>query len=418
VCIFVLVTEGIDFAKQSAFLTSTNSLHETNKKVMLRNGVSVSIIDDDIVVGDIVSVNLHSLASIPADCVLLGPMADLKVDESTLTGESKLIAKRPGDVVLNGTSTIQGSGKMIDKAVGSNSSVGGKMDTNAKIIGLIGTVCAICAFAATTVTAECCCRFFSSEYILQTIVNKPFIPFWLCSDSAIDAVASFLFFVLMLVFSEMINLLCRLCIGCKEIPIDISEGEEKKIESFDHKHIKKERVPNWKLLIFVLIVAAFLLWHGTNYGPVGDEHVGIRIYFHVLGVIVIVINVLKLYFGRPRPHAYDRSRYNLDTKKCEETDTRELQDALMSYPSGHATIVTATSLLLIFELNRIPPSEPFLWLICCAFVVVVSCVSLYIAWSRVKDRWHHPSDILAGILLSICLVPILYWVELKRLSIW
>jgi len=399
-------------------LTSTNSLHETNKKVMLRNGVSVSIIDDDIVVGDIVSVNLHSLASIPADCVLLGPMADLKVDESTLTGESKLIAKRPGDVVLNGTSTIQGSGKMIDKAVGSNSSVGGKMDTNAKIIGLIGTVCAICAFAATTVTAECCCRFFSSEYILQTIVNKPFIPFWLCSDSAIDAVASFLFFVLMLVFSEMINLLCRLCIGCKEIPIDISEGEEKKIESFDHKHIKKERVPNWKLLIFVLIVAAFLLWHGTNYGPVGDEHVGIRIYFHVLGVIVIVINVLKLYFGRPRPHAYDRSRYNLDTKKCEETDTRELQDALMSYPSGHATIVTATSLLLIFELNRIPPSEPFLWLICCAFVVVVSCVSLYIAWSRVKDRWHHPSDILAGILLSICLVPILYWVELKRLSIW
>jgi len=168
-----------------------------------------------------------------------------------------------------------------------------KMDTSAKIIGLIGTVCAICTFAATTVTAECC------------------------------------------------------------------------------------------------------------------------------GVIVIVINVLKLYFGRPRPHAYDRSRYNLITKKCEETDTRELQDALMSHPSGHATIVTATSLLLIFELNRIPPSGPFLWLICCAFVVVVvSCVSLYIAWSRVKDRWHHPSDILAGILLSICLVPILYWVELKRLSIW
>jgi len=296
-----------------------------------------------------------------------------------------------------------------------------KMDTSAKIIGLIGTVCAICAFAATTVTAECCRRFVISVYIIvvQTKVKKPFIPFWLCSDSAIDAVASFLFFVLMLVFSEMINLLCRLCIGCKEIPIDISEGEEKKIESFDHKHIKKERVPNWKLLIFVLIVAAFLLWHGTNYGPVGDEHVGIRIYFHVLGVIVIVINVLKLYFGRPRPHAYDRSRYNLDTKKCEETDTRELQDALMSYPSGHATIVTATSLLLIFELNRIPPSGPFLWLICCAFVVVVvSCVSLYIAWSRVKDRWHHPSDILAGILLSICLVPILYWVELKRLSIW
>jgi len=146
----------------------------------------------------------------------------LKVDESTLTGESKLIAKRPGDVVLSGKSTIQGSGKMIVIAVGSNSvsckiracvnkskeseddDLEGdhvisplfvKMDTNAKIIGSIGTVSAIYAFAATTVTAECCRRFVISVYIIvvQTKVKKPFIPFWLCSDSAIDAVASFLF---------------------------------------------------------------------------------------------------------------------------------------------------------------------------------------------------------------------------------
>jgi len=121
VCIVVLVTAGIDYAKQFAFLTLTKSLHETNTKVVPRNGVSVSIIDDDIVVGDIVSVNLHSLASIPADCDLLGTMAGLKVDESTLTGKSKLIVKRPGDVVLSGKSTIQGSGKMIVIAVGSNS---------------------------------------------------------------------------------------------------------------------------------------------------------------------------------------------------------------------------------------------------------------------------------------------------------
>jgi len=178
VCIVVLVTAGIDYAKQFAFLTLTKSLHETNTKVVLRNGVSVSIIDDDIVVGDILSVNSHNLASIPADCVLLGPMADLKVDESTLTGESKLIAKRPGDVVLSGTSAIQGSGKMIVVAVGPNSVSGKirarvyqskeseeddlegddvnsplfvKLDTIAKTIGLIGTVCAICAFAASCI---------------------------------------------------------------------------------------------------------------------------------------------------------------------------------------------------------------------------------------------------------------------------
>ena len=45
VCIFVLVTEGIEYAKQSAFLTSTNSLHETkNIKEMKGRSKTISFI--------------------------------------------------------------------------------------------------------------------------------------------------------------------------------------------------------------------------------------------------------------------------------------------------------------------------------------------------------------------------------------
>jgi len=176
VCIVVLVTASIDYAKQFAFLRLTRSLHDTNTKQVIRDGQQVSVTDDDIVVGDVLSVNSHNLASIPADCVLLGPStSDLKLNESSLTGESRLIRKQPGDVVLSGTNAVSGSGKMVVIAVGVNSVAGKikahvyesadhddsalegsdeddnsplfvKLDWIARRIGMGGTVAALVAF--------------------------------------------------------------------------------------------------------------------------------------------------------------------------------------------------------------------------------------------------------------------------------
>mmetsp|Transcript_27761 Transcript_27761/g.67561 ORF Transcript_27761/g.67561 Transcript_27761/m.67561 type:complete len:1164 (+) Transcript_27761:242-3733(+) len=177
VVIVVLVTAGIDYAKQFAFIRLTKSLHDTNTKAVIRNGKQCSIIDDDIVVGDILSVNSHNLASIPADCILLGPVSDLKMDESTLTGESKAIAKKPGDVILSGTNASEGSGKMVVIAVGVNSVAGKikarvyesedqdddldgddensplfvKLDLIAKQIGMAGTVAALIALISSCI---------------------------------------------------------------------------------------------------------------------------------------------------------------------------------------------------------------------------------------------------------------------------
>ena len=177
VCIVVLVTAGIDYAKQFAFIRLTRSLNDTNIKSVIREGKQVNVVDDDIVVGDILSVNSHNLASIPADCILLGPASDLKIDESALTGESNLISKKPGDVILSGTTAAQGSGKMVVIAVGVHSMAGKikarvyesgdhvddlegedensplfvKLDKLAKQIGIIGTSCAILAFAASCI---------------------------------------------------------------------------------------------------------------------------------------------------------------------------------------------------------------------------------------------------------------------------
>lgn len=177
VCIVVFITAGIDYQKQFAFIRLTKSLNETNTKSVIRDGRQIQVTDDDIVVGDIVSVNSHSLASIPADCLLLGPSGGLKMDESTLTGESKEVSKKPGDVILSGTTATQGHGRMVVIAVGLNSVSGKikarvyesedheddldsededsplfvKLDKLAKQIGLIGTGAAVIVFAANCV---------------------------------------------------------------------------------------------------------------------------------------------------------------------------------------------------------------------------------------------------------------------------
>ena len=67
-------------------LTPLPRVAESNKKVVLRRGVPIEVEDDGIVVGDVLSFNAHTNANIPCDGILLSG-ADVKVDESSLTGE-------------------------------------------------------------------------------------------------------------------------------------------------------------------------------------------------------------------------------------------------------------------------------------------------------------------------------------------
>jgi calcium-translocating P-type ATPase len=178
VFVVVIVTSSIGYKKQLSFIVLSKTLEVSNTKSVLRNGKINSITDAEIVVGDILNVNSHNAANIPADCVLLGSFADsfLQMDESSLTGESETVMKRPGDVILSGTTVIQGSGKLVVVAVGVNSVAGkikarvydsaerhedlegddetplfSKLSRLAKQIGMIGTAAAILAFFASLI---------------------------------------------------------------------------------------------------------------------------------------------------------------------------------------------------------------------------------------------------------------------------
>ena len=86
------MTASIDYVKQYAFERLTNACDENNKKTLIRGSCQVQLPDADIVVGDIILFDSHTSPSIPADCLLLEG-DDIKMDESSLTGESLLISK-------------------------------------------------------------------------------------------------------------------------------------------------------------------------------------------------------------------------------------------------------------------------------------------------------------------------------------
>uniref|UniRef100_A0A8C5EJM0 Calcium-transporting ATPase n=1 Tax=Gouania willdenowi TaxID=441366 RepID=A0A8C5EJM0_GOUWI len=122
ICV-VLVTAFNDWSKEKQFRGLQSRIEQEQKFTVVRGGQVIQIPVADIVVGDVAQVKYGDL--LPADGVLIQGN-DLKIDESSLTGESdhvkKTLEKDP--MLLSGTHVMEGSGKMLVTAVGVNSQTG------------------------------------------------------------------------------------------------------------------------------------------------------------------------------------------------------------------------------------------------------------------------------------------------------
>lgn len=139
----VLVTAGNNYSKEKQFRGLQTSVEKEQKFSVIRKGETVQILIADIVVGDVCLVKYGDLT--PADAVVL-QSNDLKLDESSLTGETDLVKKGVDqDPFLlsgnagyctyplrqsllyssySGTHVMEGSGKVVVTAVGINSQTG------------------------------------------------------------------------------------------------------------------------------------------------------------------------------------------------------------------------------------------------------------------------------------------------------
>ncbi|KAM5146589.1 plasma membrane calcium-transporting ATPase 3 isoform 4-T4 [Mantella aurantiaca] len=122
ICV-VWVTAFNDWSKEKQFRGLQSRIEQEQRFSVIRNGQVIQIPVAELIVGDIAQIKYGDL--LPADGVLIQGN-DLKIDESSLTGESdhvrKSVEKDP--MLLSGTHVMEGSGRMVVTAVGVNSQTG------------------------------------------------------------------------------------------------------------------------------------------------------------------------------------------------------------------------------------------------------------------------------------------------------
>ena len=124
VFIVMFVTGLNNYTKERQFRALQNRIEDEHVIAVIRNGNSRLLPVSQLVVGDICQIKYGDI--LPADGILI-QNNDLKVDESSLTGESDLVKKgeQYKDVsLLSGTHVMEGSGRMLVTAVGLNSQTG------------------------------------------------------------------------------------------------------------------------------------------------------------------------------------------------------------------------------------------------------------------------------------------------------
>lgn len=98
VIVVVLITALNDWSKEKQFRGLQSKIETEHKFSVIRGGIAINIVINQLVVGDIARVKYGDL--LPADGILIQGN-DLKIDESSLSGESDHIKKSvEGDPVL------------------------------------------------------------------------------------------------------------------------------------------------------------------------------------------------------------------------------------------------------------------------------------------------------------------------------
>ncbi|GMY35271.1 calcium-transporting atpase 10, plasma membrane-type [Fagus crenata] len=157
--ILVIVVTAIRDYKQSLQFQSLNEEKRNIHLEVIRGGRRIDISIYDIVVGDVLPLNIGD--QVPADGVLISGHS-LSIDESSMTGESKIVHKGARDpFLMSGCKVADGSGTMLVTSVGINTEWGLLMasiseDTGeetplqvrlngvATLIGMVGLTVAVC----------------------------------------------------------------------------------------------------------------------------------------------------------------------------------------------------------------------------------------------------------------------------------
>ena len=183
ILVVTLVGSITNYQKETKFHELNTVQNEGTKYKVIRDGVPIEMKSDDILVGDLINIMIGDI--LPSDMILIEGNG-IKMDESSLTGESDSLRKEPYEkcvsmqnennsskipspLMLSGTNCIEGTGLAIVLAVGDHSQKGiirrtvdnaqensqtpleSKLETIAENIGLFGMGAGIVTLVALTI---------------------------------------------------------------------------------------------------------------------------------------------------------------------------------------------------------------------------------------------------------------------------
>ncbi|XP_065849241.1 calcium-transporting ATPase 8, plasma membrane-type-like [Euphorbia lathyris] len=120
--ILVIVVTAVSDYKQSLQFQNLNEEKRNIHMEVIRGGKRVDVSIYDIVVGDVIPLNIGD--QVPADGILLTGHS-LAIDESSMTGESKIVYKNSREpFLMSGCKVADGSGTMLVTSVGINTEWG------------------------------------------------------------------------------------------------------------------------------------------------------------------------------------------------------------------------------------------------------------------------------------------------------
>ena len=150
--------------------------------------------------------------------------------------------------------------------------------------------------------------------------------------------------------------------------------------------------------------------------------------FVSIGISEFITQMIKAFVGRLRPNFYAFCGFDLETKMCMASPL-QIIEARQSFPSGHSSLTfqgmvvimlyfVARIGLFAFPDNAAKEKEYTIQLLrkkqlqTLTAVAIPLLYGIFVASTRLIDFWHHPSDILAGILIgsgSACLAYHLFY---------
>jgi diacylglycerol diphosphate phosphatase/phosphatidate phosphatase len=195
-------------------------------------------------------------------------------------------------------------------------------------------------------------------------------------------------------------------------------------------------VPTWLLFMLCWIIPAILvagsqiiLWY--RFGDLRKKHRVAKFFlaqlvlFQALGLTLFLTSLAKVFFGRQRPNFYAMCDYkgyrnaiatgdfsvyfSLTTPNepgniafCSAT-TREINESMMSHPSGHASLTFAGMGFLALFLHHMlvshkPTRRHHLWK-ALVFTFPMT-IAVMVAATRTRDYWHNYDDTIMGGLLG------------------